>query len=81
MSPDRQSKNQIDFIVVSQRYRNRDKIAKARPSADCDSDHSLVMAKLEIKLKNIRKNKRVPRWNSKAFQSPNEREKFKKLLR
>ena len=39
MSPDGQSKNQIDLILMSQRYRNSVKNAKIRPSADCGSDH------------------------------------------
>ena len=33
-SPDGKSRNQIDFILVSQRYRNSVKNAKVRTSAD-----------------------------------------------
>ena len=71
-SPDGKSKNQIDFILVSQRYRNSVKNAKVRPSADCGSDHHLVMAKIEIRLKKIRKSKRMPKWNREVLLSPGE---------
>ena len=38
-SPDEQTRNQIDYIVVSQRYRNAVKSCKTYPGADCKSDH------------------------------------------
>ena len=61
MSPDGESENQIDYRLISQRYRNSIKNAKGRPSVDCGSDHNLVMAKLELKMKKIRTRKRIPR--------------------
>ena len=51
-------RNQIDYILVSQRYRNSSKQVKTYPGADVNSDHNPVIAKLEIKLKNIRQFKR-----------------------
>ena len=51
-------RNQIDYILVSQRYRNSLKQVKTYPGADVDSDHNPVIAKLEIKLENIRQFKR-----------------------
>lgn len=34
-------RNQIDYIMVNQRYRNSCKVAKTYPGADIDSDHNL----------------------------------------
>ena len=51
-------RNQIDYILVSQRYRNSLKQVKTYPGADINSDHNPVIAKMEIKLKNLRQFKR-----------------------
>ena len=38
-SPDGQHRNQIDYILCSQRWRSSIQSAKTRPGADCGSDH------------------------------------------
>ena len=43
-SPDGQHRNQIDYILCSQRWRSSIQSAKTRPGADCDSDHELLIA-------------------------------------
>ena len=40
-SPDGQYRNQIDYILCSQRWRSSIQSAKTRPGADCGSDHEL----------------------------------------
>ena len=46
-SPDGQHRNQIDYILCSQRWRSSIQSAKTRPGADCGSDHhQLLIAKL-----------------------------------
>ena len=47
-SPDGQYRNQIDYILCSQRWRSSIQSAKTRPGADCGSDHELLIAKLQI---------------------------------
>ena len=47
--PDSQHKNQIDYILCSQRWRNSIQSAKIRPEADCGSDHELVIARFRLK--------------------------------
>jgi len=42
-SPDGQHRNQIDYILCSQRWRSSIQPAKTRPGADCGSDHELLM--------------------------------------
>ena len=47
-SPDGQYKNQIDYILYSQRWRNSLQSAKTRPGADCGSDHELLITKFRL---------------------------------
>jgi len=54
-SPDGQYRNQIDYILCSQRWRSSIQSAKTRPGADCGSDHELVIAKFRFKLKKVGK--------------------------
>ena len=50
-SPDGEHRNQIDYILCSQRWRSPIQSAKTRPGADCGSDHELLIAKFRLKLK------------------------------
>ncbi|KAF7254362.1 Dynein heavy chain 6, axonemal [Varanus komodoensis] len=50
-SPDCQHRNQIDYGLCSQRWRNSIQSVKTRPGADCGSDHELLVAKFRLKLK------------------------------
>ena len=50
-SPDGQYRNQIDYILCSQRWRSSIQSAKTRLGADCGSDHELLIAKFRLKLK------------------------------
>ena len=54
-SPDGQHRNQIDYILCSQRWRSSIQSAKTRPGADCGSDHELLIAKFRLKLKRVEK--------------------------
>ncbi|CAF2189429.1 unnamed protein product [Rotaria magnacalcarata] len=62
-SPNGQYKNQIDYILCSQRWRSSIQLAKTRPGADCGSDHELLIAKFQIKLKTTSKTARLARYN------------------
>ena len=50
-SRDGQQRNQTDYILCSQRWRNSVQSAKTRPGADCGSGHELLIAKFILKLK------------------------------
>jgi len=54
-SPDGRHRNQIDYILCSQRWRSSIQSAKTRPGADCGSDHELLIAKFRLKLKKVGK--------------------------
>ena len=62
-SPDGQQRNQIDYILCSQRQRSSIQSAKTRPGADCGSDHELIIAKFRLKLKKVGKTTEPFRYN------------------
>ena len=62
-SADGQHRNQIDYILCSQRWRNSIQVAKTRLGADCVSDHELLIAKFRLKLKKVGKTTRPFRYD------------------
>ena len=63
-SPDGgQHRNQVDYILCSQRWRSSIQSAKTRPGADCGSDHELLIAKFRLKLKKVGKTTRPFRYD------------------
>ena len=57
-SPECQYRNQIDYILCSQRWRSSIQLAKTRLESDSDSDHELHIAKFRLKLKKVGKTTR-----------------------
>ena len=55
MSPDGQYRNQIDYIICSQKWRGSIQSAKTRLGADCGSDHEFPIAKFRLKLRTVGK--------------------------
>ena len=81
-SPDGQHRNQMDYILCSQRWRSSIQSAKTRQGADCGSDHGLLIAKFRLKLKKMEKITRPFRYD--LNQIPNDytvevRNRFKGL--
>ena len=62
-SPDGQHRNQIDYILCSQRWRSSIQSSKSRPGADFGSDHELLIAKFRQKLKKVGKTTRQFRYD------------------
>ena len=58
-----QYRNQIDYILCSQRWRSSIQSAKTRLRADCGSDLELLIAKFRLKLKKVRKTTRPFRYD------------------
>ena len=56
-SQDGQHRNQIDYILCSQRWRSSRQLAKSIPGADCGSYHELL-AKFRLKSKRVGKTTR-----------------------
>ena len=63
ISPDGQHRNQIDYILCSQRQRSSIQSTKTRPGADCGSDHELLITKFRLKLKKVGKTARPFRYD------------------
>ena len=62
-SPDGQHRNEIDYILCSQRWRSSIQSAKTRLGADCGSVHELLIAKFRLKLKKLGKTTRPFRYD------------------
>ena len=62
-SPDGQYQNQVDYILCSQRWRSSIQSAETRLGANCGSDHELLIAKFELKLKKVGKTTRPFRYD------------------
>ena len=62
-SPDGQHRNQIDYILCSQKWRSSIQSTKTRPEADCGSHHELLITKFILKLKKIGKTTRPVRYD------------------
>ncbi|XP_055407795.1 craniofacial development protein 2-like [Bubalus kerabau] len=80
-SPDGQHRNQIDYILCSQRWRSSIQSAKTRPGADYGSDHELLIAKFRLKLKKVGKTTRPFRYdlNQIPYNTVEVRNRFKGL--
>ena len=61
-SPDDQYRNQVNYIIHSQRCRSSIQSAKTRLGADCGSDHEHLIAKFRLKLKKVGKTTRPFRY-------------------
>ena len=62
-SPDGQYRNQIDYILCSQRWKSSIQSAKTRLETDCGSDHELLIAKFRLKLKKVGKTTKPFRYD------------------
>ena len=56
--PDGQFRNQIYYILCSQRWGSSIQSAKTRPGNDCGSDHQLLIVKFIFQLKKVGKTSR-----------------------
>ena len=61
-SPDGQHRNQVDYILYSQRWRSSIQSTKIRPGSDCGSDDELLIAKFRLKSKKVGKTTRPSRY-------------------
>ena len=54
-SPGDRKRYQTDYILVKQCFRNSIRDVKKLPGADIDSDHNLLVAEVQTKLKTMKK--------------------------
>ncbi|CAH2235409.1 jg13268 [Pararge aegeria aegeria] len=55
ISPDGNYRNQIDYVLVRSRWKTCIRNTHTLPGADCGSDHQLLMAKIQLRLRAARK--------------------------
>ena len=78
ISPDTQTKNQIDHITIARRWRKTLRDVRVYRGADIGSDHELVVAKVKIKIAKAKKNSEQmhKRFNVTKLAHGNIREEF-----
>ena len=62
-SPDGLHRNQIDYILIQKRWRSMIQSAKTIPGAACGTDHELLVATIQVKLKKTKKPETENRYN------------------
>uniref|UniRef100_A0A8D8S3W4 Craniofacial development protein 2 n=1 Tax=Cacopsylla melanoneura TaxID=428564 RepID=A0A8D8S3W4_9HEMI len=62
-SPGDRYRNQIDFILVNQRFKNSISNSKTYPGADAKTDHNLLVADVRTSMKHVKKSKAATKWN------------------
>ena len=75
--------NQIDYILVSKRFRSGVNIARTRsfPGADIGSDHDLLMMTFRLRLKKISKPKHTRlKFDLEKLKDPNVLETFQAMI-
>ena len=63
ISPDGQYKNQIDYVLCSQRWGSSIESAKTKPGAVSGSDHEHLTTKVRLKFKRVGKTTRPLRYD------------------
>ena len=59
-SPDKITRNQIDYILCKTRWKSNIQRITILPGADYGTDHNLLIADIKIKLKRIQRSKQFP---------------------
>lgn len=76
ISPDQQTRNQIDFILVNDRWKTSVLDSRSKPGADCDTDHLLVSAKIRLKTFKKKSPQTAPRYDIERLEENSCHEKY-----
>ena len=66
-SPNEKTRSQIDYIISQNRWKTDFKNCKTYPSADCGSDHQLLVGTIRLKLRNKPRTTAIRRPNMKVL--------------
>jgi len=69
-APGDRARNQIDYIMVHKRWRKSIQNSRTYPGADCNSDHSLLVATFKMRFKKERACKPILRFDLDALKGP-----------
>ena len=75
-SPGDVYRNQIDYIMVRRRFSNSVKNCRTFPGADINSDHCLLVSKMNFRLKKIEKRKIKEQYNLDMLKQENIQSKY-----
>ena len=76
-SPDGQTNNQIDHIMIKRRWRGSLQDVRAMRGADVNSDHTLVIAKLKLKFRKAKRGEQMnPRLDAAKLNDPTVKRSF-----
>ncbi|XP_062602943.1 craniofacial development protein 2-like [Saccostrea cucullata] len=81
ISPDKRTKNQVDYIMINKKWRRSVIDARTYRGADINSDHILLLAKIQLKLRAERKVQGLRKLAVNKLQQPEIKEGFKLELR
>lgn len=65
-SPGDRYRNQIDYILINERWNTSIINTKTLPGVDCGSDHQLLMTKIQIKLKTGKQGRKMQKLTQTA---------------
>ena len=81
VSPDKKTKNQIDYIMINKRWRRSVIDTRTYRGADVNSDHILLRARIQLKLRAVRKVQGRRRFAVHKLKQQEVKEAFKLELR
>lgn len=67
---DKNTRNQIDYVIINKRFKNSVNSVKTYPGADINSDHNLLVAALCLRLKKCQFRRRTERISIQKLQDP-----------
>jgi hypothetical protein len=76
LAPNGIGRNQIDYIMISKKWRGSVRNSRSFPSADIGSDHQMVLANLKLKLKRNFKKKKRSRADTLKLKDEHTKEKY-----
>jgi len=62
-SPDGNTRNQIDYISIAQRWKTSLMNCRTYPGADCGTDHQLLVATVKVRLAKRQRQQSIPPLN------------------
>ena len=69
-------RNQIDYIMINERFKNAVTNVKTYPGADVGSDHNRVLMQIKIKLKKMRKQKSHVKFELQQLKDQEKRQEY-----
>lgn len=76
-SPDRRTMNQIDHVLIANRYRSSITYVRSYRGADCDTDHFLVICKFCLKLQRASRHfHKTLKFNIEELKDEEKRQKY-----